>query len=58
MKPTIRSIAQMAGVSRGTVSRVVNHQPNVNPKVRARIEKIIEQTGYRPSESTDRKSVV
>ena len=31
MKPTIRSIAQMAGVSRGTVSRVVNHQPNVNP---------------------------
>lgn len=53
MKPTIRSIAQMAGVSRGTVSRVVNHQPNVNPKVRARIEKIIEQTGYRPSEPTD-----
>lgn len=51
MKPTIRSIAQMAGVSRGTVSRVVNHQPNVNPKVRARVEKIIEQTGYRPVES-------
>ena len=53
MKPTIRSIAQMAGVSRGTVSRVVNHQPNVNPRVRARVEKIIEQTGYRPIQTND-----
>jgi LacI family transcriptional regulator len=43
----------MAGVSRGTVSRVVNHQPNVNPQVRARVEKIIEETGYRPVESHD-----
>lgn len=47
MKPTVRSIAEMAGVSRGTVSRVLNNQPNVNPKVRARVQKIIEETGYR-----------
>ncbi len=49
MKPTVRSIAEMAGVSRGTVSRVLNNQPNVNPKVRARVQKNIEETGYRPT---------
>ncbi|MGN1031268.1 MAG: LacI family DNA-binding transcriptional regulator [Butyricicoccaceae bacterium] len=52
MKPTVRSIAELAGVSRGTVSRVLNNQPNVNPKVRARVQKIIEETGYRPAKPT------
>ncbi len=54
-KPTVRSIAELAGVSRGTVSRVLNNQPNVNPRVRARVQRIIEETGYQhkvlPTES-------
>lgn len=57
MKPTIRSIAELAGVSRGTVSRVVNHQPNVSPKVRARVERIIEETGYCPTKTSSKPLV-
>ena len=33
-KPTIRSIAAAAGVSRGTVDRVINNRAHVNPAVR------------------------
>ena len=47
MKHTVRSIAALAGVSRGTVSRVLNNQPDVSPEVRARVLRIIEETGYR-----------
>ena len=47
MKPTVRSIAALAGVSRGTVSRVLNNQPDVSAEVRARVLRIIEETGYR-----------
>lgn len=47
MKHTVRSIAALAGVSRGTVSRVLNNQPDVRPEVRARVLRIIDETGYR-----------
>lgn len=46
MKPTIRSIAQMCGVSRGTVDRVLNDRPNVSPEVRRRVLRAVEKTGY------------
>ncbi|MDF2814718.1 MAG: LacI family transcriptional regulator [Paenibacillus sp.] len=48
MKHTLESIAELAGVSRGTVSRVINDQPGVKPKVREKVLDIIEQTGYVP----------
>lgn len=48
MKHTLESIAKLAGVSRGTVSRVVNDQPGVKPEVRDKVLSIIEQTGYVP----------
>ncbi len=38
----------MAGVSRSTVSRVVNGSPNVSPEVKARVEAVITETGYQP----------
>jgi LacI family transcriptional regulator len=41
-------IGRMAGVSRSTVSRVVNGEPNVRPEVRARVEDVIRRTGYTP----------
>lgn len=46
---TLEDIAKRAGVSRSTVSRVVNHHPNISAKVRKRVRAIIEETGYRPN---------
>jgi LacI family sucrose operon transcriptional repressor len=48
--PTIKDIAEMANVSRTTVSRVLNNSGYVSEEVRKRILKIIEETGYVPSE--------
>lgn len=45
-KPTIRSIAAAAGVSRGTVDRVINNRAHVNPDVRARVQRIARELGY------------
>ncbi len=39
-------IADMAGVSRGTVDRVINNRANVSPELHARIMEVIEKTGY------------
>jgi LacI family transcriptional regulator len=46
---TLEDIAKKAGVSRSTVSRVINHQPNVSEDVRARVWKVIDTTGYQPN---------
>lgn len=45
---TLEDIASLARVSRSTVSRVINNQPNVSEPVRQRVWKIIQETGYRP----------
>lgn len=47
-KLTLEQIAKLSGVSRSTVSRVVNNHVNVKPQVRQRVLDIIAQTGYRP----------
>lgn len=44
----LEEIGRMAGVSRSTVSRVVNGAPNVSPEAKARVEQVIASTGYRP----------
>ena len=38
---TLEQIGQRAGVSRSTVSRVLNGQRDVRPAVRARVEAVI-----------------
>lgn len=48
MRLKLDDIGRMAGVSRSTVSRVVNGEPNVRPEVRARVEDVIRRTGYTP----------
>jgi LacI family transcriptional regulator len=48
-KITIRDVAAMAGVSRQTVSRVLNNKPDVAPETRQRILEVIEELEYRPS---------
>jgi DNA-binding LacI/PurR family transcriptional regulator len=48
-KPTIYEVAKEAGVSRQTVSRVLNNRPDVSPETRKRVQEIIEQLDYQPS---------
>ena len=45
-KPTIQTVAQMAGVSRGTVDRVLNGRAHVREDVRLRVLEAIRQSGY------------
>jgi LacI family transcriptional regulator len=45
---TLEDIAKKCGVSRSTVSRVINNHPNVSEKVRKRVQKEIKNTGFRP----------
>lgn len=47
--PTLEQVAQVAGVSRATVSRVVNGAPNVDPNMQAAVRRAIESTGYVPN---------
>lgn len=47
-KLTLEQIAHLAGVSRSTVSRVVNNHAGVKPAVRERIMQVIRETGYHP----------
>ena len=46
---TLEDIGRIAGVSRSTVSRVINEKSNVNPAVRERVLAVIERTGYSPN---------
>jgi LacI family transcriptional regulator len=43
---TIFDVAEAAGVSYGTVSRVINNNPNVKPATRARVMDAIGRLGY------------
>ena len=47
--PTLEHVAAVAGVSRATVSRVVNGIRNVAPERREAVERAIEATGYVPN---------
>ncbi|SDM53210.1 LacI family DNA-binding transcriptional regulator [Acetanaerobacterium elongatum] len=44
-------IARLAGVSRSTVSRVINNYPNVPPETREKVMRIITEMGYEPNNS-------
>lgn len=46
---SINDIAKAAGVSRSTVSRVVNNDANVNSHTRARVLEVIERLNYTPN---------
>lgn len=45
----IREVARLAGVSRQTVSRVINGHPSLRPETRDRVLATIEKLGYRPN---------
>lgn len=47
-RPSIETVAERAGVSRQTVSNVLNSPQLVRPETMARVLAAIEETGYRP----------
>ena len=50
-RATIDDVASLAGVSIKTVSRVVNHEPNVRESTREKVERAIAELKYRPNVS-------
>lgn len=46
--PTMKAVANLAGVSIQTVSAVVNAKPGITPETRARVQDTIHALGYRP----------
>ena len=46
---SMRDVAQLAGVSGQTVSRVANDMGNVSQQTRRRVEQAMEELGYRPN---------
>ena len=49
MAVTAQQIADLTGVSRGTVDRALHNRGRVRPEVAARIRKVADELGYRPN---------
>lgn len=47
--PTIKDVAQIAGVSVATVSRVIADKPHVRKEIREKVLAVVEELGYRPN---------
>lgn len=48
-KLTLEDIGKLAGVSRATVSRVINQYPHITAEVRQQVEAVIQETGFQPN---------
>jgi DNA-binding LacI/PurR family transcriptional regulator len=48
-RPTLEKVALHAGVSRATVSRVVNGAPTVDPRIRDTVLRAVRELGYVPN---------
>jgi LacI family transcriptional regulator len=49
MKPTIKDVSKLAGVSVGTVSKVINKDGNVKPELKEKVWKAIQSLNYHPN---------
>ena len=49
MSATIKDVANLAGTSTATVSRVINDSPKVSEKIRKKVRAAIEELGYTPN---------
>ena len=49
MRITIADVAARAGVSKTTVSRVLNAKADLDERTAARVRKVIDELGYVPS---------
>ena len=57
MRPTIYTVAQRAGVSIATVSRVLNNPTLVKAETKAKVLQAMEALGYRPSACAHRQAL-
>lgn len=46
---TIKDIARMAGVSAGTVDRVLHNRGDVSPQSKAKVQKVLDEIHYQPN---------
>lgn len=46
---TIKEIAKLSGVSRGTVDRVIHQRQGVSPEIRERVQTILREVNYEPN---------
>jgi len=49
MSPSIRDVARLAGVGKGTVSRVLNDQAGVSERTASKVKQAIRELGYTPN---------
>src|SRR5882757_334143 len=47
--PSIRDVARLAGVSRQTVSRVINGEPYIKASTEAHVREVIAELAWRPN---------
>ncbi len=50
-QPTLEQVAALAGVGRGTASRVINGSPQVSARTRELVMKAVEELGYVPNQA-------
>ncbi|MER5212975.1 LacI family DNA-binding transcriptional regulator [Streptomyces sp. NPDC002838] len=50
-RPTLEDVARRAGVSKSTVSRVINAEPRVRVEVVERVREVIAELGYVPNQA-------
>ncbi len=60
---TISRIAELSGVSKATVSRVLNGYPHIRPEIREKVQKVIAETGFQPNNvarllASDRSNII
>lgn len=53
-RATVNDVASAAGVSRQTVSNVLNRPERVRPETRERVERVVAELGYHPSDAARR----
>lgn len=62
-KLTIKEIAELAGVSKATVSRVLNNYPHISPEIHEQVMEVINRTGYQRNQiarllASDRSGII
>ena len=50
-RPTIRDVAKRSAVSLKTVSRVINNEPGVLERTRAKVQRAVAEMNYQPDQS-------